>query len=231
MGAPGVRDGGVAFCRWLAHRGGVDPERARERLVDRLERQGRIERGSTATALRAVPRHAFLPDASVATAYADQPQPIGDGQTISAPHAVAWISDELALSPDDHVLEVGTGCGYHAAVTAAILDEGPVWSVEYRAPLAAAARRRLARLDCDVSVRHGDGAEGWPAHAPYDAAYLTCAAASVPDAVVEQVRPGGRVVAPVGTDSQQLVTLHVGEGAVRRERHGAVRFVQMASEG
>jgi protein-L-isoaspartate(D-aspartate) O-methyltransferase len=206
----------------------VEPERARERLVDRLEEQGRVERASTAAALRAVPRHLFLPDASVATAYADRPQPIGDGQTISAPHAVAWITDELALSPDDRVLEIGTGCGYHAAVTAAVLDEGRVWSVEYRASLVAAARERLVRLGCDVSVRHGDGAAGWPAHAPYDAAYLTCAAASVPDAVVEQVRPGGRVVAPVGTDSQRLVTLHVEDDGVRRERHGAVRFVRMA---
>lgn len=208
----------------------MEPERARERLVDRLEQEGRVERASTAAALRAVPRHLFLPDASVATAYADRPQPIGDGQTISAPHAVAWITDELALSPDDRVLEIGTGCGYHAAVTAAVLDEGRVWSVEYRASLVATARERLARLGCDVSVRHGDGAAGWPAHAPYDAAYLTCAAASVPDAVVEQVRPGGRVVAPVGADSQRLVTLHVEDDGVRRERHGAVRFVRMAGE-
>lgn len=208
----------------------MEPERARERLVDQLEREERVERASTAAALRAVPRHLFLPDASVATAYADRPQPIGDGQTISAPHAVAWITDELALSPDDRVLEIGTGCGYHAAVTAAVLDEGRVWSVEYRASLVATARERLARLGCDVSVRHGDGAAGWPAHAPYDAAYLTCAAASVPDAVVKQVRPGGRVVAPVGADSQRLVTLHVEDDGVRRERHGAVRFVRMAGE-
>ena len=199
-------------------------------MVDRLEAEERVERPSTAAALRAVPRHVFLPDASVATAYADQPQPIGDGQTISAPHAVAWITDELALSPDDRVLEVGTGCGYHAAVTAAVLDEGGVWSVEYRGSLAERARERLAIVGCDVSVRHGDGAAGWSTHAPYDAAYLICAAATVPEAVVEQVRPGGRVVAPVGTDSQQLVTLHVGESGVRREHHGAVRFVRMVDE-
>jgi len=200
-------------------------------MVDRLEAEGHAECPSTAAALRAVPRHVFVPDASVATAYADQPQPIGDGQTISAPHAVAWITDELALSPSDRVLEVGTGCGYHAAVTAAVVDDGRVWSVECRASLAGSARERLARLGCDVSVRHGDGAAGWPTNAPYDAAYLTCAAPSVPEAVVEQVRPGGRVVAPVGTDRQQLVTLHVETSGVRREQHGAVRFVRMADEG
>ena len=163
----------------------------------------------------------------MARAYADRPLPIGRGQTISAPHVVATVSELLDPAPDARVLEVGTGCGYHAAVTATLLDEGHVYSVEYDAELARTARRRLDTLGYDVTVAHRDGWDGWPEHAPYDAAYLTCAAPSVPSAVLSQVRPGGRVVAPVGTDDQRLVRIHVGSDGVERETHGAVRFVEM----
>ena len=208
----------------------VDPDVARERMVARLQRLDRVERPETVTALRSVPRHEFLPDESVAAAYADRPRPIDAGQTISAPHAVAWITDLLGLSAGDRVLEIGTGCGYHAAVTAAVVDRGSVYSVEYREELARAARERFDRVGRDVRVRVGDGHEGWAEHAPYDAAYLTCAPPVVPQAVIDQVRPGGRVVAPVGTGSQQLVRLHVESGGVRREEHGDVRFVTMAGD-
>lgn len=208
----------------------MDPRTAREEMVDRLQRHGRIDGAATAAALRAVPRHEFLPDASLRDAYADRPLPIGDGQTISAPHMVARMVDLLEVEAGDRALEIGTGCGYHAAVTSEVVDQGVVYSVEYHASLAAAARERFDRLGYDVRVRHGDGHEGWPEHAPYDAAYLTCAAASVPDAVVEQVRPGGTVVAPVGTGRQELVRLHVESDGVTREHHGAVRFVSMLGD-
>ena len=219
------------FARGRVPRGvGSDPDVARERMVARLQRLDRVERPETVAALRSVPRHEFLPGASVEAAYADRPRPIDAGQTISAPHAVAWITDLLELSPGDRVLEVGTGCGYHAAVTAAVVDRTPVYSVEYHERLARTARERLDRLGYDVRVRVGDGHDGWPEHAPYDAAYLTCAPSTVPRAVVEQVRPGGRVVAPVGTESQRLVRLHVEVDGVRREEHGDVRFVEMAGD-
>ncbi|PSP61641.1 protein-L-isoaspartate O-methyltransferase [Halobacteriales archaeon QH_8_64_26] len=205
----------------------------REDLVARLLDRGRIEREGTAVALRAVPRHAFVPPARRGAAYDDRPLPIGAGQTISAPHMVGWMTDLLAPASDDRVLEIGTGCGYHAAVTAELADE--VRSVEYHANLAEAARDRLAELGYEnVEVQAGDGHEGLPEGTPYDAAYLTCGAGAIPGSVIEQVRPGGRIVAPIETDSvlgrdgQTLVrATKRPDGSLDRERHGSVRFVRM----
>ncbi|HET7323331.1 MAG TPA: protein-L-isoaspartate(D-aspartate) O-methyltransferase [Halococcus sp.] len=203
-----------------------DYEAARERLVSQLDSRGRIERDSTRAVLLSVPRHKFVPDGKQKNAYDDRPLPIGEGQTISAPHMVAIMTDLLALESGDSVLEIGTGCGYHAAVTAEITGE--VKSVEYHEPLAETARERLSRLSYAVEVRAGNGHEGWPDHAPYDAAYLTCAAREIPDAITEQVRPGGRIVAPIGTHRQTLVrATRRADGGLDRERHGGVRFVPM----
>lgn len=204
-----------------------DPTAARERMVDRLS--SRIDRPSTAEAMRAVPRHEFVPSDQSDSAYADRPLSIGDGQTISAPHMVAIMLDELALEPGERVLEIGTGCGYHAAVMAEVVGPANVFSVEYIADLAKTARERLAELGYEeVSVRCGDGHDGWPEHAPYDAAYLTCAAPSIPEAVIEQVRAGGRVLAPLGTGHQRLVLGHKQpDGTLQRDERGGVRFVPM----
>jgi protein-L-isoaspartate(D-aspartate) O-methyltransferase len=205
-----------------------DYESEREQMVSRLDRKGRIERESTSEALRTVPRHEFVPDERRSAAYDDRPLPIGEGQTISAPHMVAMMTDLLALDAGDRVLEIGTGCGYHAAVTAEA--GGEVNSVEFYEPLAEDARERLSRLGYAVDVRAGDGHEGWPDHAPYDAAYLTCAAPEIPDAVAEQVRPGGRIVAPIGERRQTLVrATRRADGGFDREQHGGVRFVSMQS--
>jgi protein-L-isoaspartate(D-aspartate) O-methyltransferase len=211
-----------------------EPDRDREhdddraRLIERLQGVGVAERATTAAALRAVPRHEFVPEGRREAAYVDRPLPIGGGQTVSAPHMVARMTDLLALDAGDRVLEIGTGCGYHAAVTAAIVGDGNVYSVEFDPDLAAAARERLDRLGYDVTVRTGDGRDGWADHAPYDAAYLTCAPRSVPDAIVEQIRPAGVVVAPVGDRRQELVRLRRrADGGVDRETFGGVRFVPM----
>ncbi|MFW6152889.1 MAG: protein-L-isoaspartate(D-aspartate) O-methyltransferase [Halobacteriota archaeon] len=203
--------------------------RAREAMVDRLVTTGRIERDTTVEAMRAVPRHAFVPEARRSAAYQDRPLPIGRGQTISAPHMVATMVDLLALESDDRVLEIGTGCGYHAAVTAEVVGASNVYSIEVSPPLAEEARERLTTLGYgDISIALGDGSEGWPEEAPFDAIYLTCATPSIPDALLEQVRPGGRLLAPVGSYRQELVRITIDtDGTCHREHHGGVRFVPM----
>jgi protein-L-isoaspartate(D-aspartate) O-methyltransferase len=144
---------------------------------------------------------------------------------------VGIMCDLLELEAGDSVLEIGTGCGYHAAVTAEVVGAENVYSVEYVESLAADAREQLDDLGYgDVSIRTGDGAEGWPEHAPYDAAYLTCAAPESPEAIVEQLRVGGRLVAPIGTSRQTLVRAEKTEDGLDRERHGAVRFVRMQGD-
>ena len=205
----------------------MDPASARERMVARLEQAGRIERPETAAAMRAVPRHLFVPNQPPSVAYRDQPLRIGSQQTISAPHMVARMTDLLAPEPGDRVLEIGTGCGYHAAVTAnAVGENGRVVSLEYHDQLAEKARERLATLDVPVTVHTGDGHGGWPPEAPYDAAYLTCAAPAVPDAITRQV-PDGPIVAPVGRRHQELVRIRRTPDGPVRESHGSVRFVPM----
>lgn len=205
----------------------MDHETEREQLVERLRDRGYLERESTAEALRAVPRHEFVPAGNRDRAYHDRPLPIGEGQTISAPHMVAMMTDKLELEPGDEVLEIGTGCGYHAAVTAEVVGADNVYSVEYVEDLAERARETFDRLGYDIAVRTGDGRKGWPEHAPYDAAYLTCAAAEPPEAVLDQLRDGGTFLGPVGSGHQQLVRV-TGHGNNRtRETLGGVRFVRM----
>lgn len=196
--------------------------RLRERLAARTDASDRV-----LDAIERVPRHEFVPDPRVNEAYADRPLPIGDDQTISAPHMVAVMCDRLAPESGDAVLEIGTGCGYHAAVMTEL--GATVYSVEYHGSLADAASTRLDSLGYDVHVRQGDGRGGWPEHAPYDSAYLTCAAPEIPDAVLDQTRPGGTVVAPVGRGSQRLLAVTVGGGGGIRDRtdHGGVRFVPL----
>lgn len=209
---------------------GDDYEAARERMVRTVA--PRVDDERVLEAMESVPRHEFVPPDRRGSAYEDRPLPIGDGQTISAPHMVAMMADTLELDPGTDVLEIGTGCGYHAAVMAAMVGEEHVYSVEYSEELARKARERLEAIGFGgVSVRTGDGREGWPEHAPYDAAYFTCAAKSFPDAVVEQVRPGGQLLAPIGSGFQTLVEATKREdGGLERTEHGGVRFVEMRGE-
>ena len=211
---------------------GVTEAWAAERaaLIDGLQRRLDVA-PAVLDAMGAVPRHRFIPPAHREQAYRDRPVPIGDGATISAPHIVAQMTDLLAPAGDGAILEVGTGCGYHAAVTAAMLGAGgTVHSVEVAPTLAEAAMANLRAADAAdrVRIRVADGSDGWPAGAPYDGAYLTCAAPQVPQAVRTQCRVGARIVAPVGTDTQRLVAMTVSADGVRdRTDHGAVRFVRM----
>ncbi len=206
----------------------VDFESQREALVDDLAARESLD-SETEAAMRAVPRHLFLPEGRRESAYADRPLPIGHGQTISAPHMVAIMTDLLELQPGDDVLEIGTGCGYHAAVTAELVGAKHLYTVEYHEELAERARRNLDRAGYEeVTVRAGDGKQGWREHAPYDRAYLTCGAESFPDAVVEQVRPGGILLGPIGSRSQVLVQARRrADGTLDRDRWGRVRFVPL----
>ncbi|WP_336134728.1 protein-L-isoaspartate(D-aspartate) O-methyltransferase [Natronomonas amylolytica] len=209
---------------------GDDFDEQRKNMVDALVETGRIEDETTIEALKAVPRHEFVPEANRDRAYVDRPLPIGSDQTVSAPHIVGIMSELLELEEGDAVLEIGTGCGYHAAVTAEIVGDGNVYSVEYVDELAEDASETLSDLGYDIEIRVGDGHEGWPEHTPYDAAYLTCAAAEIPDPLVDQLREGGVLVAPLGTTEQRLVKATKTEEGLDREDHGGVRFVRMQGD-
>jgi len=203
-------------------------ERQRDELIEQLRERERVSERAL-DALAAVPRHEFVPESKRRHAYADRPLPIGEGQTISAPHMVAIMVDRLELEPGQAVLEIGTGCGYHAAVTAEVVGGENVYSVEYHPTLAERARDRLAKLGYgDISITVGDGHDGWPEHAPYDRAYLTAAASAVPDALLDQLRPGGIFLGPIGDRRQTLVRIQKRpDGSTERETFGGVRFVQM----
>lgn len=156
-------------------------------------------------AMLEVPRHAFVSEAQLDVAYDDMPLPIGEGQTISQPYVVARMAAVLALTPVDRVLEVGTGCGYAAAVLSRIARE--VFSIERLPTLAARATATLRSLGySNVTVRQGDGTLGWPEHAPYSAITLAAAGPEIPPALVEQLEVGGRLLMPLGTEAAQQLT-------------------------
>lgn len=183
-------------------------------------------------ALAAVPRERFVPLSHRTLAFANGPLPIGHGQTISQPYIVALMTDLLAPRADSVVLEIGTGSGYQAAVLAEIVRQ--VYSVEVVAALAEAARERLAALGyANVTVRHADGHDGWPEHAPYDGIVVTAATPDVPPALVAQLRTGGRLVVPVGFpgDIQQLRLIEKREdGSVASRDLLPVAFVPLTRE-
>lgn len=177
-------------------------------------------------AMRAVPRHAFVPDLPPRQAYQDRPLPIGNDQTISQPYIVAYMTALVQPDSTDHVLEVGTGSGYQAAVLAEIVDS--VYTVEIIPELAQRASRRLDRLGYgNVRVKTGDGYQGWAAHAPYDAIVVTAAPEQIPPPLIDQLKEGGRMVIPVGPagQTQQLMVVTKENGQVERKRITPVRFV------
>ena len=182
-------------------------------------------------AMRAVPRHEFVSGELRDRAYDDCALPLGvAGATISQPIVVAWMLEALGVRESDRALEVGAGSGYAAALLGRLARE--VFALERDAELARAARERLAALDAgNVVVASGDGSAGWAAHAPFDAILVSAAAPSVPDALVAQLAPGGRLVLPVGAPGQQtLVRIARGrDGALDRRELGAVQFVPLVT--
>jgi protein-L-isoaspartate(D-aspartate) O-methyltransferase len=203
--------------------------KARERMVvEQIEARG-VSDPRVLAALRAVPRHEFVPAEQRAHAYEDRPLPIGEGQTISQPYIVAVMTELLRLEGDERVLEIGTGSGYQAAVLARLARE--VYTIEIVPELARRAEADLRRLGfANVRVRTGDGYRGWPEHAPFDAIIATAAPEHVPQPLVDQLAVGGRLVLPVGDVFQDLVLVTRDETGVREERLLGVRFVPMTGE-
>jgi protein-L-isoaspartate(D-aspartate) O-methyltransferase len=195
-------------------------------MVDTQIRNRGVRDERVLQAMAAVPRHEFVPEGSISQAYDDHPLHIGHGQTISQPYIVALMSEVLQLEQGDRVLEIGTGSGYQAAVLAELVDE--VYSIEIVEALGTEAAERLKRLGYDnVDVRIGDGYEGWPEKAPFDAVIVTAAPETVPQALVEQLAEGGRMVLPVGVGIQELLLVEMKNG-IAVERHiTSVRFVPM----
>ena len=183
-------------------------------------------------AIGEVERHKFVPEGQVRYAYENRPLPIGYGQTISQPYIVALMTELLDPDDDDIVLEVGTGSGYQAAVLAGLVEH--VYSVEIIEALATSVRDRLQRLGYDnVTTKLGDGYYGWEQHAPFDSIIVTAAASHVPPPLIEQLKPGGKIVIPVGGRfmTQLLLLLEKGDdGEIVTRQIGAVRFVPLTGE-
>jgi len=179
-----------------------------------------------------VPRHEFVPEGEQNLAYANGPLPIGHGQTISQPYIVALMTDLLAPQAEHTILEIGTGSGYQTAVLSLLCKT--VYTMDLVPPLTKAASERLARLNyTNIHARSGNGYQGWPEHAPYDGIIVTAAASHIPEALVEQLKPGGRLVIPVGQPfmSQELMLVNKNEkGEIDTQDILAVAFVPLLNE-
>jgi protein-L-isoaspartate(D-aspartate) O-methyltransferase len=206
---------------------GMTSARTRDRLVQRLREQG-IANLAVLDRIRNVPRHIFVDEALGSRAYEDTALPIGFGQTISQPYIVARMTEALLEGgAAENILEVGTGCGYQTAVLAPLVTR--VYTIERIEPLLVRARERLKELGIrNVRFRHGDGTLGWKAHAPFDGILVAAAPLTVPEALVKQLRVGGRLLVPIGPEGEQeLVRLTRREQGVQRESIGAVAFVPL----
>ena len=198
----------------------------RERMVQQQIAARGLTDPAVRGALRSVPRHRFVPEVSPELAYADRPLPIGHDQTISQPYIVARMTALVRPDSADRVLEVGTGSGYQAAVLASIVDS--VYTIEIIPDLVASATERLRRLGYDnVVVRNGDGFDGWPARAPFDAIVVTAAPEAIPPPLLDQLAEGGRMIVPVGPagGTQDLTLVTNDDGKLTRRTLAPVRFV------
>ncbi len=198
----------------------------REAMVQLIRQRG-IRDERVLSAMTAVRRHRYIPEPfRNARAYGDHPMPIGHGQTISQPYIVAYMTDILNVQPGEKILEIGTGSGYQAAVLAEM--GAKVFSIEIVPELAEHAKAVLnAEGYGAVAVLAGDGYQGWPEYAPFDAIIVTCAPENVPEALVAQLKDDGRMIVPVGVGTQRLVILRKRGGQVIKEDDLAVRFVPM----
>lgn len=215
-----------------SHNGiGMTSARTRERLIQRLRAQG-IDNEAVLERIRSVPRHVFIDEALASHAYDDTALPIGFGQTISQPYIVALMTQELIAGLESgkkiaKVLEIGTGCGYQAAVLAPFARH--IFSLERIQPLVERAKTRLRELKIgNVTVRHADGWRGWKSQAPFQGIIVAAAPETVPQALLDQLDDGGRLVIPIGGEGAQRLICVTREGNVFRERSlGLVSFVPL----
>lgn len=202
----------------------------RNQLVDQYILPHGITSPAVIAAMRHVPRHRFVPQQHSSFAYIDGPLPIGHDQTISQPSLVATMTDELNLKKTDKVLEIGTGSGYQAAILAELVDK--VLTIEIVEPLARHAEQTLAELGYkNVRVRVGDGYQGWPEEAPFDAIIVTAAPEHVPQPLLDQLATGGRLILPVGRGIQSLELYHRTAEGYQQKTLTPVRFVPLVRSG
>jgi len=216
----------IALMLSCIKKGDADMARLRESMVKRqIEARG-VTDERVLSAMRTVPRDRFVPGHYLSMAYEDHPLPIGHGQTISQPYIVALMSELCDLNGTEKVLEIGTGSGYQAAVLSFLAKD--VYSIELVDALGAAAKNRLSKMGYDnVHLRIGDGYKGWPEEAPFDVVILTAAPPEIPDELINQLKDGGVLVAPVGEELQELVKIRKTGSKITRETITYVRFVPM----
>lgn len=203
----------------------------RERMVTTQIIARGIKDSRVIEAMRKVPRHLFVPEKIRGSAYDDRPLPIGEGQTISQPYIVAFMTEVLDLSTRDRVLEIGTGSGYQAAILAEIARQ--VYTIEIRPGLGETAREKLKEMGYrNIFVKIGDGYKGWPEKAPFNAVIVTCAPEKIPRPLIDQLTEGGRMIIPVGEERgiQELILLRKEKGMIIRKEVMKVLFVPMITE-
>lgn len=207
----------------------LDFETQRMQMVERQIKARGIRNQDVLKAMRKVERHLFVPQKAKKYAYSDNPASIGYGQTISQPYVVAFMTEVLDLIPGDRVLEIGTGSGYQAAILGEICNQ--VYSIEIVESLGQRSKSLLDSLGYkNIKVRIGDGYQGWPEFAPFDAIIVTCAPNNIPEPLQEQLAEGGKMIIPVGSRYQKLVLIRKENGKLKQQSVMDVRFVPMVDD-
>lgn len=217
--------GRIAWAKLSAEEGDLY-SRMRQKMVETQIRARNIRNERVLRAMRKVPRHEFVPNATLMLSYSDGALPIGYGQTISQPYIVALMTELLDPRPKDKVLEIGTGSGYQAAILSEIVKE--VYTIEIVKPLYEIAKTRLEQMGySNIHVRQGDGTKGWPEAAPFDKIIVTAAGLKIPPALIQQLKEGGKMVMPVGGDEQILVIGERRGAKLKTSESIPVRFVPL----
>jgi protein-L-isoaspartate(D-aspartate) O-methyltransferase len=207
-------------------------EKERRGMVRKLITNGFLKSERIIHAMDYIPRHIFLNEKYAAFGYEDCPLSIGKGQTISAPHMVAIMCECLDLKQGQKVLEIGSGSGYHASIVSSVIGDGMVYSIERLPELATIARSNIKKVGCDrVKIIVGDGNKGYNDEAPFDRIYVTAGGMDIPNKLLEQLLPDGKLLMPIGSrNTQDLILVEKNKGSVIRKNFGMCRFVPLVGE-